>query len=738
MRWRLPTIVFALAAIVRLVYWLQMHESPFFLQPLIDAETYHELALDVAAGRWMRDDVFYQPPLYPYALGLLYSLIGPDIAVARLVQLLAGAFVCALIALLARRLYGPVAGWVAGGLSALHGPLIFYEGELLNPILVLGLNVAALLALLGCAHAPPAGWRQLGELPLRRLAVGGLLLGLSTLARSEIALFALLVAAGAVLGAPRRERLGRAALFAAAFLLPIVPTTAHNVIAGGEWVPISSNFGINFYLGNSGDYQASVGIRPGLAWRELNYEPLRAGVASEDRGGTSRWWTRRALAESLQDPAGWIAAMGRKAWLLVGAAEVNRNLDLRFSSRFTPLLLFLPGWGLLFPLAVAGLVVAWRRRSGAVLALYLATYVVTLLGFFVAGRFRLPMVPVLAIFAGLAVARGWALWRRDRRRVLAAVAAIVVLGAFLQWNKPAEAAVDQADGHYFLGKALAAAGEHEAAAVAYRRAIDIAQPHWDALFDLAGLEVERGAVENAARIYRQLLQVFPNDVESLVNLSQILAQTGRRRDALDLVDAAVARADAKPEVLTAATGLYLSSGRVEAATGAFRRLEASGYAREDLEILASRLSRQRAVRACLEAWLRRSPQEPQAASEDVRRRLEDARRRLALGEADEAERLLACAVARAPGSATAWEAVGKFWFLVGEGRPDAFRRALALDPSNADAHLGLAHSLAGDAASAHEAAGALREFLRHESEGPRADAARRALAGLSTAPKPPH
>lgn len=733
-RWRLGATIFLLAAALRLVYWLQLHDSPFFLHPVIDASTYHQFARDVAAGRWTADDVYYQPPLYPYALGVVYSVFGPNIAVARLLQLLLGAVVCALTAVLARRLFGELAGWVAGLACALYRPLIFYEGELLNPILVLALNVAALLVLIPGRPegACRGGLLETGALSTRRLFWAGLLLGLSTVTRSEMALFAALVAAGAVFGgAPGMgARLRRGAVFSAAFLLPIVPFTAHNVVVGGEWVPISSNLGINLYLGNSGDYDATVGIRPGLGWRKLNYEPRRAGIPPDAAGATSRWWTRRALARIADDPAGWLRTLGRKAWLMVGAAEVQRNLE--FGGRFTPLLAALPGWGMVFPLAAMGLVVAWKRRCGSLLALYLLVYVAVLLAFFVAGRFRLPMVPVLAVFAGLAVAQlhEWLTGGR-RRRLVAALAALLVLGAVLRIDPFIDEAFDEADGYYFLAMTLASAGQVEASAASYERAIAIANPHWDALFNLAGLEAERGALTSAMGRYRLLLEKFPDDVDSLVNLAQLLALSGRRQEALALVDRSAARPEALPELLAAAANLYLSLGRLDAAQAVWRRVEASGYAGGE-ELLAQRLARRRAERARLQAWLRQPPPAPQAATAQVLRQLDASQRRFVAGNVEDAEHLLTVAVAEAPGSAASWEAVGKLWFLIGEtpAATSAFRRALLLDPERPEAYLGMAHALAGDPATIGEAAAALRAFLVRESEGPRADSARRALAAL--------
>ena len=52
-------------------------------------------------------------------------------------------------------------------------------------------------------------------------------------------------------------------------LVAIAPVTLRNYALGSDVVLISSNAGINFYLGNNPDYQRTVNIRPGWEWYEL-------------------------------------------------------------------------------------------------------------------------------------------------------------------------------------------------------------------------------------------------------------------------------------------------------------------------------------------------------------------------------------------------------------------------------------------------------------------------------------
>src|SRR5262245_44737239 len=65
-------LLFGVAFALRLAHVLAMRQSPYFNHPIIDALTYHEGALSIAAGHGHPGRVFWQPPGYSYFLALLY------------------------------------------------------------------------------------------------------------------------------------------------------------------------------------------------------------------------------------------------------------------------------------------------------------------------------------------------------------------------------------------------------------------------------------------------------------------------------------------------------------------------------------------------------------------------------------------------------------------------------------------------------------------------------------------
>ena len=65
-----------LALLLRLVYLWQISSGPMFDMLLGDAWRYDQWAREIVAGAWYGDRVFYQAPLYPYFLAVIYSLLG--------------------------------------------------------------------------------------------------------------------------------------------------------------------------------------------------------------------------------------------------------------------------------------------------------------------------------------------------------------------------------------------------------------------------------------------------------------------------------------------------------------------------------------------------------------------------------------------------------------------------------------------------------------------------------------
>jgi len=357
-------------------------------------------------------------PAYGVLLGLAYRVFGRESAGPLVVQALLGAMVPLLLYAAGRRLGSARVGLAAAALGAVYVPAIFYEGLTVKFALV-PFAFAALLWALAAGAAVAAGAATAFAVALRPNAIVALPLGLVWIAsRSEA-----------------RSATKTILLFAIGLVVVAAPLALRRSLAA-ERGDAASLWGIHFYVGSQprgdGGYTQVVGVSDDVFG---HVDDARA-VAEASRGRpltpgeVSRYWFGRGIDEITRDPGGYVRLLGRKVRRIVAPGEENDFGDewAEYAARSAALRAGI-GFGTVAPLAALGLLIAVARRSALLWSAALAAaYVVTLLLFFVTGRYRLPLVPPFLLLAGAGLVWLADVWR-TRRPVALAVAAVLVAGA---------------------------------------------------------------------------------------------------------------------------------------------------------------------------------------------------------------------------------------------------------------------------------------------------------------------
>jgi tetratricopeptide (TPR) repeat protein len=148
-------------------------------------------------------------------------------------------------------------------------------------------------------------------------------------------------------------------------------------------------------------------------------------------------------------------------------------------------------FGVLAPLALVGIALTlsdWRRLLPLHLVI-LASFATAVL-FIALSRYRMPAVPVLAVFAAFALVSAFRFSRaRDVRR-LALVTGLALLATFaVNWRVPRE---DLSMAYFNLGNAYSEVGRYEHAVAAYMTALDSAPNYLSTWNNLAVAYEESG------------------------------------------------------------------------------------------------------------------------------------------------------------------------------------------------------------------------------------------------------
>jgi len=421
----------AAALLVRLVYLFQVREATLFKAPLLDSAFYVSRAWSIRYGDFIGDTVsFHSAPIYPYFISMFMGLAGADQSLwwLRLAQGLISALTVGLLALTALRLFGRWAGVATALLATFYGPFLFFSGEILEITLTLAFLAWALFLL--------AGRDKPGGLPL---FAAGLLLGLAALGKPNILILGpvIWISLGLFrpLGRPSAWEWRRGILLAAGILVAVLPFTLRNKLAGDDWVLISSNGGINLFIGNNPQADGGFYVPSSMATDLRGSSRI---VAEEARGRelrpseVSRFWTGRALKFFRTRPAHAMGLITRKAGLLLNHYEIPNHYSYYFFREYYAPILRLPltSWSMVLPLGLLGLAlglrgnVRARRQAWSLLAVAL-----TVVLFFVTSRYRLPAALMLFPFAGHGLALLGRAFRDRRWKALGGALLILIAGS---------------------------------------------------------------------------------------------------------------------------------------------------------------------------------------------------------------------------------------------------------------------------------------------------------------------
>ncbi|UCD62960.1 MAG: glycosyltransferase family 39 protein [Candidatus Zixiibacteriota bacterium] len=385
------------ALLFRLVYLLLYQALPDWNQLTVDNYYHHNWAISIAGGNILGDTTYFRAPFYVYCLALLYHLFGISLWVGRIFGLVIGLASILMTYLIARRVFDHRTGLVAATIQALYPVSIYFELELLlDPLFMLLLQLTI--------HRFLVWWDTGG---IGQSFLTGVFLGMAAITRPTALIFVpllvlIVIATARVKGAWFKQSIPMVLGVA----LLVLPITLRNYVVARDPVLISSQGGINLYIGNNdaADGFSAVMTEPlGFNWRISQITHIAETEAGRKLkpGEVSSFWLKASLDWMLRNPGDFLKLYATKLYHNFANREISNNRDLGVFFHKIPLLRYNPlSLGVLLALSLTGLLFAYRHNQRAgFMAVIILTYVIVSALFFFSSRFRLPLLPMYIVLA---------------------------------------------------------------------------------------------------------------------------------------------------------------------------------------------------------------------------------------------------------------------------------------------------------------------------------------------------
>jgi Tfp pilus assembly protein PilF len=593
-----------LGLIVRIAFFVEHANNVSFGVPTLDQKYYDTVARMLLAGEDLRELHGFRPLLYPMFLAVWYWLGGAwGVDLALFVQHLLGVATGVIVALLGARVFQHRLSGLLGGLLFLLAPVpLYFEGELLIEPSYTFLICAALLV-----HLRAAGTG--GRAGLVLWLVGGALMALAAQARANILVFLPAYPLFAAWCWWRERRwaalLPLAGLAGAVAML--VPWGFVNMRQSEHFHLLPNQGGVALYLGNKrtadgmipeqerrvtygGRYEDSVEI-----WAREEYQKAMRAQGREpdaDPMAISDYWTRRAFEEIQAEPVTWLRLMAKKTWLALWNAEVPNNKAFAFLQEEFLWLRWLPvRWVVLLALAPAGLWAAWRRGRRDrlfLLATYAGLYTAGNILFFICDRYRYPVVPVMAVFAGGALPLLWvALRTRCWSRTVGVVASMAVMTAVSLPNWFNARLPSFARDYHFRSLAGYDKGRFVEALADVDRSVELDPSDATAWHHRGNVLFALDRLDEARAAYEQSLRITPEEPGAWNNLGSTLDALGRTEEALQAFGRAIQGQPPSKNAFLGIALIQMRAAQFDAAARTLDQLEALPRGR-DAASLATR------------------------------------------------------------------------------------------------------------------------------------------------------
>lgn len=518
-------MIFGVALLIRFLYIKQLSQSYFFapFSGGYDDHIFDNWAQEILKGNWFGDRLIYiyRMPLYVYFISFIYFLFGHTYAAVYIFHSLLGAVTCIVVYAIGRMLFSRGVGLLAGFIVALYGPILFYTGMLVGEILGMLITCLAFLSLIYFQKTKR----------YRHLFISGILIGLSMLIRGNM-LIVLPFILGWLFFMFRKESILKPlryiAILCIGVIIAVSPVIIRNYIAEKDFVPITALGGLNIYIGNAYGADGKYRLIEGVGTNPEDMIKNSIKIAEERTGKSLRpsevssFWIMETLRSIKEHGIGPFALLiAKKFAMFWNAYELPDIWDYNFFKQFIPLLSFpLFSFLLLAPLSLIGAYLSWTRRVDvSLLCIFIIGYMFSLVSIFITSRYRVQVVPFLAVLAAYAIIGMQGVFKNYKSKFM--VCAAIFLFSIIFACLPIIERIDFETSYNSLGIVLKKQGRFEEAIKMYTKASQIAPNYPSPYYNLGLLYRDTGQTDLAVQHLNKAIQLAPDFTRAIEELNKL-------------------------------------------------------------------------------------------------------------------------------------------------------------------------------------------------------------------------
>jgi tetratricopeptide (TPR) repeat protein len=362
------------------------------------------------------------------------------------------------------------------------------------------------------------------------LVLSALLLGLSSLARPNILVLVpgVLIWLWRFCRGCRRHWKPDSLIYVGCLLLMLTPLALRNYATTGELVLFGNYGGYNFLIGNNAQSDGKTVFLPAASpeieqgYRDAVAIANRLAGRTLDNSELGGFWFRLGLEFIKRQPGDWLELELKKVVYLFSGYEIPNNRHIYFFAQRSPVLKYLLWdygisfpFGLILPFSLLAVFAGRVRRDQFLFSFFIVSYSLSIIAFFVTARFRLPLTPILIIWAAagfwyLVTLYGKGDFRRFYRYLIVLVVLVLLCNGLNHLSTFALRPPNRYEGHLTLGDAYHAEERYEEAERELRQAIRLNPRSVRVYNSLGNALAAQGKDSLAAEIYQRGIDVDPN------------------------------------------------------------------------------------------------------------------------------------------------------------------------------------------------------------------------------------